>query len=410
MKLCHRTLVSLALLSSLALTGCGDKSTPTTDANTTANASQSAAPLPPPSIPTPPPPKIPARGYILMDFASGQVLAAENADASLEPASLTKIMTAYAVFDALRSGSLKLTDQVTISPHAWRVGGAGTSGSTSFLPVNSQTEVEVLLRGMIVQSGNDASIALAERVAGSEDAFAHLMNAYAARLGMTNTTFVNSTGLPGESQRTTARDMAILAAAIVRDFPQFYHYYSEKQYTFNGITQSNRNGLLHRDPSVDGLKTGHTESAGYCLVTSAKRDGMRLVSVVMGTASVRAREDASAALLNYGFSFYQPHTVFAANQAQGSMRVWKGAENEVQAIVKNAVVATVPRGRSQDLQARIQLPTSIIAPVDPSKAIGEVVVMLDGNKLVSEPLYAATAIEPAGFFGRGVDSIRMMFE
>jgi len=402
-----RAVAALALIG-LTLAACGgDDSAPT--AATPAPATDNASP-PPPSIPVPPPPKIPARGYVLMDFASGQVLAEDKADTRLEPASLTKLMTAYAVFDALRAGSLKLTDPVTISEHAWRVGGAGTEGSTSFLPIHSQAPVEVLLRGMIVQSGNDASIALAERVAGSEDAFAHLMNSYAGRLGMSGSHFMNSTGLPAANHYTTAHDTALLAVATVRDFPQFYHYYSEKQYTYNGITQHNRNGLLYRDSTVDGLKTGHTESAGYCLVSSAKREGMRLVSVVMGTPSMKAREDASAALLNYGFSFYQPHTAIESAQPQGTLRVWQGAVNEVQAVVKRPVVVTVPRGRAQQIKTRVVLPPSLVAPVDTNKPIGEVVVTLGDKTLITEPVYAATAVEPAGFFGRMWDAVAMKFE
>lgn len=345
-----------------------------------------------------------------MDFASGQFLAAEQPDVRNAPASLTKMMTAYAVFDALRAGSLQLTDQVTISEYAWRRGGAGTTGSTSFLPVNSQATVEVLLRGMIVQSGNDASIALAERVAGSEDAFAHLMNGYAARLGMSNTNFVNSTGLDAENQFTTAHDMALLAAAIIRDFPQHYHYYSVKQYTVNGVTQSNRNGLLLRDPTVDGLKTGHTDRAGYCLVTSAKREDMRLVSVVLGTSGIRAREDASAALLNYGFSFYQPHTLFAAGEPQGAVRVWKGELNEVPVTVQRPVAVTLPRGRVSEIKTRVALPPSLIAPVNTTQPIGEVIVTLDDKTLRTEPVYAASNVAEAGFFGRLWDSVMMKFE
>jgi D-alanyl-D-alanine carboxypeptidase (penicillin-binding protein 5/6) len=400
------TTLCLILTASFTLSACGDKP-PATPAAATPTT---PAPLPPPRIPIPPPPKLAANSYVLMDFASGQVLAANDPDARRAPASLTKMMTAYAVFDALRAGSLKLTDQVTISEFAWRKGGASTTGSTSFLPVNSQAQVEVLLRGMIVQSGNDASIALAERVAGSEDAFAHLMNGYAARLGMTNTNFVNSTGLDTEAQYTSARDMALLAAAIIRDFPQHYHYYSVKEFTVNGVTQPNRNGLLLRDPSVDGLKTGHTDRAGYCLVTSAKRDGMRLVSVVLGTTGIKVREDASAALLNYGFSFYTPHSVLTAGQTQGTVRVWKGAQNEVQAIVPRDVVVTVPRGRAQDVATRVVLPPSLVAPVDASKPIGELVVSLDDKPLVTEPIYAAAFIESGGFFGRMWDSVAMKFE
>ncbi len=397
---------SLVLLTSIGIAACSKDSTPQTVTPPVPAATMAA----PPTIPTPPPPKVPGRGYILLDFASGQTLAASNENERVEPASLTKIMTAYAVFDALRSGSLKLTDTVTISEHAWRAGGAVTSGSTSFLPINSQVPVEVLLRGMIVQSGNDASIALAERVAGSEDAFAQLLNSYGQRLGMIGSHFENSTGLPGKNHFTTARDMALLAAAIVRDFPQYYHYFAEKQYTYNGITQHNRNGLLERDPTVDGLKTGHTETAGYCLVTSAKRNDMRLVTVVMGTTSIKAREEASAALLNYGFSFYESKTVFTNAQVLGTTRVWKGTQNEVSLAVVRDVIVTVPRGRAAQLQTQLHIPNSVLAPVAQASLVGSVGVALDGKVLLTEPLHAQNAVAEAGFFGRMIDSVKMKFE
>jgi D-alanyl-D-alanine carboxypeptidase (penicillin-binding protein 5/6) len=397
---------SLIIVAALSLAACGKKEAPPAVAPPVATASLPA----PPSIPIPPPPKVPGRGYILLDFASGQTLAALNENERLEPASLTKIMTAYAVFDALRSESLKLTDIVTISEHAWRSGGAATEGSTSFLPVHSQVPVEVLLQGMIVQSGNDASIALAERVAGSEDAFAQLLNNYAQRLGMSSTHFENSTGLPGANHFTTARDMALLAAAIVRDFPQYYHYFAEKQYTYNGITQHNRNGLLARDPTVDGLKTGHTEKAGYCLVTSAKRDALRLIAVVMGTPSIKAREDASSALLNYGFSFYESKSLLSKGQVLGKTRVWKGGVDEVSLAVARDITITVPRGRAAQVQTQLQIPPSVIAPIAPNAAIGSVAVTLDGKVLQTEPLHAQTEVVEAGFFGRMIDGIKMKFE
>jgi D-alanyl-D-alanine carboxypeptidase (penicillin-binding protein 5/6) len=345
-----------------------------------------------------------------MDAANGQVLAANNDNAPLEPASLTKIMTAYAVFDALRSGSLKLDDKVTISEHAWRIGGAATEGSTSFLPVHSQVPVQVLLQGMIVQSGNDASIALAERVAGSEDAFASLMNSYAKRLGMTATHFENSTGLPSANHRSTAHDMALLATAIIRDFPQYYPTFAERQFTYNGIPQHNRNGLLDRDPSVDGLKTGHTDGAGFCLVSSAKRDSMRLVSVVMGTKSVKDREDASMALLNYGFGFFESKQLYAAGQSLGTLRVWQGNGNELNVGVARDAVVTVPRGRGTLVQTKLELPQSVVAPVDHATSIGKVSFVLEGKELASQPLYPLTDVAQAGFLGRMFDSVRMKFE
>jgi D-alanyl-D-alanine carboxypeptidase (penicillin-binding protein 5/6) len=397
------TAIVLAL-AAFFVDGCSSESAPAPTPPPPA-----ATPAPPP-IPTPPAPKIAGRSYILLDFASGQTLAAQNEDARVDPASLTKIMTAYAVFDALRSGSLKLTDTVTISEHAWRSGGAVTEGSTSFLPINSQAPVEVLLRGMIVQSGNDASIALAERVAGSEEAFAQLLNSYGQRMGFTGSHFENSTGLPHPNHYTTARDMALLAIAIVRDFPQYYPYFAEKQYTHNGITQHNRNGLLSRDASVDGLKTGHTESAGYCLVTSAKRNDMRLVSVVMGAASTKAREDASAALLNYGFTFFESKPVLTAGQVIGTARVWKGAQDQVSLAVTRDIAVAVPRGRAAQVQAQAQVPHSVVAPLAKSAKVGSVAILLDGKTLLTEPLVAQGEVAEGGFVGRMIDSVLMKFE
>jgi serine-type D-Ala-D-Ala carboxypeptidase (penicillin-binding protein 5/6) len=403
----HRILGwSLALL---ALSGCGaDSPAPTTPVSAPAAAARPAPAAPP--IPIPASPKLEARAYTLLDASNSQVLAADNADQLLEPASLTKIMTAYAVFDALRSGALKLDDKVTVSEHAWRSGGAGTDGSTSFLPLGSQAPVEVLLRGMIVQSGNDASIALAERVAGSEDAFAQLMNSYAQRIGMTHSHFENATGLPGAQHMTTARDMALLAAALIRDFPQYYRYFAEKEYTYNGITQHNRNTLLLRDPSVDGLKTGHTSKAGYCLVSSAKRKDMRLVTVVMGMKSEKAREAASSALLNYGFTFFESQKVLSNAEPLANVRVWKGAANSLALAPARDVIVTIPRGRANQLQRQVQAPTSVVAPVAAAAAIGSVAVTLDGKTLLAEPLHAQSAIAEAGFFGRMTDSVRMKFE
>jgi len=403
---------AFAALLPMFFSGCGDKNeAPDASPAATTVASPPAPAMPaPPPIPVPPAPTIPGRGYILLDFASGQTLAAKNENESLEPASLTKIMTAYAVFDALRSGSLRLTDMVTISEHAWRSGGAVTSGSTSFLPVGAQVPVEVLIRGMVVQSGNDASIALAERVAGSEPAFAQLLNSYAQRLGLGGTHFENATGLPGPTHRTTAHDMALLSVAMVRDFPQYYHYFAEKEYTYNGITQHNRNGLLERDPSVDGLKTGHTETAGYCLVTSAKRNGMRLVAVVMGTQSIKAREDATSALLGYGFNFFETHQVLAKGQVLGNIRVWKGVDNQVPLMVNRDVLVTLPRGRKSLLNNDLQIPPSAVAPLAMSANVGFVAVTLDGKTLLAEPLHPAQDVAEAGLFGRLFDTVRMTFE
>jgi D-alanyl-D-alanine carboxypeptidase (penicillin-binding protein 5/6) len=369
-----------------------------------------AAPALPAGMPIPAAPKLEAASYVVMDFASGKILAEHNSRARHEPASLTKLMTSYIAFDALRIGKLKLTDMVTVSEHAWREGGAGTDGSTSFLPINSQAPVETLLLGMIVQSGNDASIALAEHIAGNEDTFAQLMRTYAQRLGMTKTSFGNATGLPSPLDYTTAHDMALLAQALIRDFPQYYHYFSVKEYTFNNTTQHNRNGLLNRDPSVDGLKTGHTEGAGYCLVTSAKRNDMRLVTVVLGMKSMKAREDGTAALLNYGFSFYETKNVYAAAQALKTATVRKGQIDSVQIGPNADVKVSVPRGRAAEVQINIELPTVLIAPLQRDIAVGQLTVSLDGQSLGSFPLYPMQDVAAAGWLGRTIDSVKLWFE
>ncbi|MGE0114004.1 MAG: D-alanyl-D-alanine carboxypeptidase family protein [Steroidobacteraceae bacterium] len=375
----------------------------------TATAGATPAVLPA-GMPIPPAPAVDARGYIIMDAASGQVLAENNSGARLEPASLTKLMTSYIVFDALRIGKLKLTDMVTISEHAWREGGAGSDGSTSFLPIGSQVPVEVLIQGMIVQSGNDASIALAEHIAGNEDTFAQLMRQYAQRLGMSGSSFGNATGLPSPLDYTTPRDMSLLAQALVRDFPEYYHFFSEKEFTYNGITQHNRNGLLRRDPTVDGLKTGHTENAGYCLVTSAKRSDMRLITVVMGTPSIKAREEGTSALLNYGFSFYETKRMYAANQVLQSAKVRKGVIDSVAVGPNSDVQLTLQRGRAADVQASVELPAALVAPLKRDTAVGKLKLTLAGKELGSYPLYPQADVTEAGFFGRMIDSIRLWFE
>lgn len=345
-----------------------------------------------------------------MDFASGQVLAAANENERMEPASLTKLMTAYAVFDALRAGKVRLDDMAMVSEHAWRTGGAGTDGSTSFMPIGSQVPVDILLKGMIIQSGNDASIALAERVAGTEEAFAQLMNAYAKRLGMTGTNYENATGLPSPNEYTTPKDMSLLAQALVRDFPQYYHYFSEREFTYNGIRQQNRNGLLARDPTVDGLKTGHTNAAGYCLVTSAQRNGMRVVAVIMGSPSIKAREDGSAALLNYGFGFFESHRFNAAGDALLTARVWKGEAKSVQVAPASDILLTIPRGQAGNIQTTLEVPSSLTAPLARDREVGRLRLSLDGKELGSYPLFPTADVAEAGFFGRLADSARMWLE
>lgn len=369
-----------------------------------------AAPVLAPGAPMPPAPTIEARAYIMIDAASGKVLAESNSNERMEPASLTKLMTAYITFDALRIGKIKLTDLALVSEHAWREGGAGTDGSTSFIPLNSQVPIETLLLGMIVQSGNDASIALAEHIAGNEDTFAQLMRQYAQRIGMTGSSFGNATGLPSPLDYTTPRDMALLAQALIRDFPQYYHYFAIKEYTYNNTTQYNRNGLLARDPTVDGLKTGHTSGAGYCLVSSAKRNDMRLVTVVMNTPSIKAREQGTSALLNYGFSFYETKRMYAANQNLQSARVRKG-ELDTVAVGPNAdIQLTLQRGSAEQIQAHVELPASLVAPLKRDTEVGRLKLTQDGKELGSYPLYPLANVAEAGFFGRMTDSVKLWFE
>jgi D-alanyl-D-alanine carboxypeptidase (penicillin-binding protein 5/6) len=358
------------------------------------------------AAPIPKPPEVNARAYLLVDHFSGRVLAQEHADDRMEPASLTKLMTSYVLFKALQEGRLKLTDMVTISEHAWH-----SEGSRTFVQVGTQIPAEVLIKGMIIQSGNDATIALAERVGGTEDAFAQMMNEYAHRLGMNSTHFVNSDGLPAAQHYTTARDMATLANALVREFPQYYSWYGMREFTWNNIKQQNRNGLLGRDPTVDGLKTGHTDSAGYCLVTSAKRDGMRLVSVVMGSPSIKAREDASAALLNYGYTFYETTKIKSAGEAVLKPRVYKSTGEFAPVGIPYDIYVTVGRGQAASIKTAARLSKEpLVAPLAANKPVGELTVS-DGNGevLAKAPLVPFAPVAEAGLWTRAVDDVRLWF-
>jgi D-alanyl-D-alanine carboxypeptidase (penicillin-binding protein 5/6) len=358
----------------------------------------------------PPPPPVPANGYILMDFDSGRVLAEQRADERMEPASITKVMTAYVVFDALRDKRLKLTDMVNVSEYAWRNGGAVTDGSTSFLELNSQVSVDNLLKGMIVQSGNDATIALAEKVGGTESGFITIMNEYGRRLGMTSTRFTNSWGNPSPDHYTTARDLAVLARALIRDFPEHYKLYSMREFTWNKHRQSNRNGLLGRDPSVDGIKTGHTESAKYCLMTSANRDGMRLISVVLGSPSIKGREDASASLLNYGYQFFETVKLHEAGKTLLTPEVFKGEEESVPVGSRSAVSVTIARGAGDSITKEAKVNSPLIAPLAAGANVGQYTVRVGDEVVARVPLVALAKVEEAGFFGRMVDSVKLWFE
>jgi len=358
------------------------------------------------TAPIPKPPEVTAKAYLLMDHDSGRVLAEDHADERVEPASLTKLMTSYVVFKALKEGRLKLNDPVVISEHAWR-----SEGSRTFVQVGSSVPAEVLIKGMIVQSGNDATIALAEKVGGTEPAFAQLMNEYAKRLGMKASHFDNSDGLPSPDHYTTARDLAILSNALINEFPDYYQWYGLREFTWNNITQHNRNGLLLRDPSVDGMKTGHTDSAGYCLITSAKRNGMRLISVVMGSPSVKAREDASSALLNYGYTFYETTRVKTAGEIILKPRVYKSIDGFVSLAVPYNVIVTVGRGQAATLKSTPRLfKEPLVAPLGANQPVGELAITDSAGDLVTHvPLSPRKAVAAGGLWTRAVDDVRLWF-
>ncbi|MBA1148462.1 D-alanyl-D-alanine carboxypeptidase [Ectothiorhodospiraceae bacterium WFHF3C12] len=358
-----------------------------------------------PDIPLPAPPQLASPSYLLMDHHSGVELVAENADQRMEPASLTKMMTVYAVFSELNSGDLSMEEEIRVSERAWRA-----EGSRMFIEVDTRVTVRELLFGVIVQSGNDASIALAETIAGDEQTFAQLMNQYAERLGMTGTHYVNATGLPHPEHYTTARDTARLARALIRDFPELYKLFAEKTYTYNDITQHNRNALLWRDPSVDGLKTGHTESAGYCLTTSAKREDMRLIAVVMGAESEDARADQNQALLNYGFRFFETHRLYAAGEALTQAEVWKGAADTVGLGLTRDLFVTIPQRRYDDLEASMSVDKMIVAPVQQGQRYGDVTVTLEGSTVATAPLVAVSAVEEGNLWQRLVDEALLLFQ
>ncbi len=350
-------------------------------------------------------PEVGAKAYILADFNSGRVLAESNADQRLEPASLTKIMTAYVVFRELAKGNLKLEDMVTVSEKAWR-----TEGSRMFAQVGAQISVENLLKGMIVQSGNDASVALAEHVAGDEAVFAQMMNQNAERLGMKNTHFKNSMGLPDPEHYTTARDLYILTDALIEEFPQYYPWHAIKEFVFNNIKQTNRNRLLWRDSSVDGVKTGHTEGAGYCLVTSALRDGMRLIAVVLGTKSDRERANANEALLNYGFRFFETRSLYKAKEKLTEARVWKGDTTMAELGLLKDFYVTFPRGQYQNLKASMEVNNATVAPVQQNDKLGAIKVMLNDQPVGQVDLVALKPVPEGGVFRRALDSLQLMFK
>ena len=349
-------------------------------------------------------PAINAKAYLLMDYHSGKILTESNQDERVEPASLTKLMTSYVVMSELKNGGIKESDEVLISKKAWRMG-----GSRMFVEVNKRVPLKDLLLGMIVDSGNDATVALAEHTAGSEDSFVTLMNKYAEQLGMKHTHFANSTGWPNPDHYTTASDLAILTRALIKDFPEHYDLYKIKQFTYNHIPQFNRNRLLWLDDRVDGVKTGHTDSAGFCLVSSAKKDDMRLISVVLGTSSENARESESRKLLNYGFRFFETFKLHAALDPLTQIRIWKGEKQDVPLGLANSLYITTPRGKRNMIKAQMTVDSTIVAPIIKGHEYGEVDVKLGDEVIAKRPLIALEDVPEGGFWRRTIDNIKLLF-
>lgn len=366
----------------------------------------SAGSLTMPSIPViPSAPDVAADAYLLIDFNSGHILASNDPDKRVEPASLTKIMTGFVVITEIKNGNLKMDDLVTISQKAWK-----TPGSKMFIEVGKQITVENLIKGMVIQSGNDASVALAEHIAGSEEGFAQLMNKYAQSLGMLNTNYKNATGLPHPDHYTTAKDLSILTKALIEKFPEEYNWYSEKKFTFNNITQYNRNKLLWQDPTVDGLKTGHTESAGYCLVSSAKREEMRLISIVLGAKSAKSRIQESQKLLNYGFRFFETHKLYSANQRLNDVKVWEGNKDLVGVGLAQDLFITIPRGQYKNLQIESTITPELKAPISQAQELGSLEISLAQKPVAQRPLIALSSVEEGSFFKKVMDQIKLTFK
>ena len=355
--------------------------------------------------PLPAPPSLGAKSYLLAEYHSGRVLVQHEANTRIEPASITKIMSSYVIYQAMKEGLIKLTDEVTISEKAWRM-----EGSRMFVEVGKKVSVEKLLHGMIIQSGNDATVALAEHVASSEESFVSLMNDQARQLGMLDTHFMNATGMPDPDHYTTASDIMKMAVALIRDFPEEYRLYSERSYTFNDISQSNRNRLLWEDPKVDGIKTGHTTSAGYCLVASALDKDQRLISVVTGTNSDKDRTNQSKALLNYGFRFFETRRLYEAAKPVATARVWKGESPEVKLGIAKDLYVTYPRGQDKLLSATMDRPERLEAPLSAGQVVGKVKVTVNGVGLDEVPLVALNKVPQGGFFRRMYDSVMLMLE
>jgi D-alanyl-D-alanine carboxypeptidase (penicillin-binding protein 5/6) len=355
--------------------------------------------------PVPPAPKLAVKSHYLVDFTSDRVLAEAAADTPVPPASLTKLMTAYVVFQAITAGAIDLEDEVKVSEKAWRM-----SGTRMFIEVNSRVRVEDLIRGMLIQSGNDASVALAEHISGSVEAFVARMNEQAQLLGMRNSAFRNPTGLPAREHFSTARDMAILAKAIINDYPEFYGLYAEREFSYNGIRQNNRNALLWRDSGVDGMKTGHTDAAGYCIVTSATRDGMRLIAVVLGATSAKLRNDGAQALLEYGFANFETHTLYAAGALVSTARVFGGRPDTAGLGPEQDLVVTIPRGRYDALAASLEMGEELAAPLAQGALVGEIKVSFAGAPLASTPLVVLENVVPGGIWTKVRDELSLWWE
>ncbi len=400
------SLLAAAALALAPLVAVAQDTAPGTDAAQPATVSQSPSGLTMVGqLSTVPAPDLPIKAWLTLDVNSGQIIAAQNPHEKVEPASLTKLMTAFLVFDALENNRLSLDQAVHVSEKAWR-----TEGSRMFIKPNTQVTVDELLRGMIVQSGNDATVALAEAIGGSEEAFVALMNEEAARQGLLNTNFENASGLPGETHLTTAYDLAMLSKNLIETFPQYLHYYSEKEYTYNDIKQNNRNRLLWTDATVDGLKTGHTKSAGYCLVTTALRDGRRVISVVLGASSDAARSEFSLQLLNWSFQNFDTIKLFDNEKPVVNARVWQGQVETVGLGGLEPTWVTVPRGKGPEVQPVAQYTQPLLAPLTKGSRVGSVTLSLDGQILREDNLHVLSDVPEAGLFGRLLDKVRLMFE
>ncbi len=357
------------------------------------------------TAPVPAPPIIGAKSFLLLDGTTGTEMASLQPDLRLAPASLTKLMTAYVIFNALSEGQIRLEDEVTVSEKAWR-----TEGSRMFIEVGSRVSVRDLLLGMIVQSGNDASVALAEHIAGTEDVFTQVMNQHAVRLGLTASKFQNATGLPHEEHYSTARDLGMLAKSIISEFPDYYEWYSIREYEYNAIKQPNRNRLLWRDDSVDGMKTGRTDDAGYCLISSASRDGMRVISVVLGTASDKARMEGSQSLLNYGFRFFETRLIYRAGEAVTQAKIWKSAKEFTPLGLGDDLYVTIPRGTFDEIETVLNVPAILMAPIANGQPLAEIDISLNGDSLIIQPLRALDDNPSGSLWQRTRDGVKLWFD